>query len=232
MYQGGTETELAERLRNERERRGLTQKVVAQALGVQRSTYSRWEKGNREPDIETLHKLANFFETSVAYLLGEATEEIAKNISSNCETFPVPIFASISAGSFSIMQEQIEGWTAITQEEAAGGQYFALRVKDECMKASRLQTGDIVIVRRQLTVKDGQIAVVLWPGIQEAQLRRVYRRNAFALLVADDPECPPEIIRKKQVEVFGLVVGFHGKLPFNERSTVYRKQLELSQNLL
>lgn len=217
MYQGGTKTGLGKRLKEVREQKGLTQNDVAQALGVQRPTYARWENESREPDIETLYKLANFFETSVSYLLGEIADprtirEIAKNIGNNVATIPIPILASIRAGDSIPKQERIEGWTAIPQEQAADGQYFALKAKDDCMRSSRIRTGDIVIARRQPTVENGQIAVVLWPGIQEAQLRRVYNRNALILLVADSPECTPEILHKKQVEIFGLVVGFQGRL--------------------
>jgi len=53
-----------------RERRGLTQEELAQALGISRAALSHYEKNRREPDSETLTKLADLFKVSLDYLLG------------------------------------------------------------------------------------------------------------------------------------------------------------------
>lgn len=60
-----------ERLRALRERKGLTQGQAAKKMGIVRTTYSNYEAGNREPDHETLAKMADFFEVTVDYLLGK-----------------------------------------------------------------------------------------------------------------------------------------------------------------
>lgn len=62
---------LGERLKNERENHGWSQKYVADKLGLKgSSTYSNWEQGTREPDIEMLKKLSNIYDVSVEYLIG------------------------------------------------------------------------------------------------------------------------------------------------------------------
>ncbi|SNS28104.1 DNA-binding transcriptional regulator, XRE-family HTH domain [Anaerovirgula multivorans] len=48
----------------------INQATVAQAIGVDRSTYSKYETGDSEPDFETVRKLADFFNVSIDYLLG------------------------------------------------------------------------------------------------------------------------------------------------------------------
>ena len=53
------------RLKELREAKGLLQKDVAEMLGVDRTTYVKYENGNNEPDSRTLIKLANFFEVSI-----------------------------------------------------------------------------------------------------------------------------------------------------------------------
>ena len=63
-----------ERLRSLRERRGLSQGEAAKQMGIVRTTYSNYEAGNREPDNETLKKIATFFEVSTDYLLGNETD--------------------------------------------------------------------------------------------------------------------------------------------------------------
>lgn len=59
-----------ENLRAVRERKGLTQKEVAESIGVAKSTYSLYESGNREPNIQTIKKIADLLNTSADELLG------------------------------------------------------------------------------------------------------------------------------------------------------------------
>lgn len=60
----------AEKLKNLRLEKGLSQKSVALSLGVSPTCYAGYEQGYREPDLTTLRKLCLFFETSADYLLG------------------------------------------------------------------------------------------------------------------------------------------------------------------
>ena len=63
---------LAKRLRELREEKGLTQKELAQALGLNsKSTITNYEQNSRDPDYETLIKIAKYFEVSVDFLLGQ-----------------------------------------------------------------------------------------------------------------------------------------------------------------
>lgn len=62
---------LGERLRQLRERRGLRQEDVARYFQTGKSTVSQWESGKRRPDLETLQRLARFYNTTIAYLVGE-----------------------------------------------------------------------------------------------------------------------------------------------------------------
>lgn len=60
----------AEKLKNLRLEKGLSQKSVAHSLGVSPTCYAGYEQGYREPDLSTLKKLCLFFGTSADYLLG------------------------------------------------------------------------------------------------------------------------------------------------------------------
>lgn len=57
-----------------REERKLSQVEVARALGISRSGFSMYELGEREPDMETVRKLASYFNVTTDYLLGHTTE--------------------------------------------------------------------------------------------------------------------------------------------------------------
>jgi len=62
--------EFSKRLKKLRKEKGLTQEELAQALNITRSALSLYEIGKRDPDTETLRKIAGFFNVSVDYLLG------------------------------------------------------------------------------------------------------------------------------------------------------------------
>ena len=59
-----------ERLKQLRQKKGLTQQEIAELLGVKRNTYSDWENGKTEPNFEMILKLADLFEVSLDWLFG------------------------------------------------------------------------------------------------------------------------------------------------------------------
>ncbi|AUJ59212.1 MULTISPECIES: helix-turn-helix domain-containing protein [Bacillus amyloliquefaciens group] len=58
-----------DRLIQLRKGKKLTQEQMAEKVGVHRGTYANYERGHRQPDYETLVKIADFFEVSIDYLL-------------------------------------------------------------------------------------------------------------------------------------------------------------------
>lgn len=60
---------LGERLKQMRLNKGLTQSAIADSMNIKRSTYSLYESGKREPNIDTLQKIANFHNISIDELL-------------------------------------------------------------------------------------------------------------------------------------------------------------------
>ena len=63
-------THFAEKLKAARKNAGYNQQQIEDILGINRTTLSRYESGQREPDIETLGKLADFYEVSLDWLVG------------------------------------------------------------------------------------------------------------------------------------------------------------------
>ena len=59
-----------ENLKTARERRGISQKDMAEQIGVAKSTYSLYESGNREPNVQTIKKIADVLNVSADELLG------------------------------------------------------------------------------------------------------------------------------------------------------------------
>ena len=68
-----------DRLRQLRERMGLSQTAAAKKMGIVRTTYSNYEAGNREPDVETFIKMSDFFGVSTDYLMGNSESQIKES---------------------------------------------------------------------------------------------------------------------------------------------------------
>lgn len=63
------------KLKELRKTKGVSQEQVASALGITFRAYQNYEYGQREPNIEMLNKMADYFGTSIDYLLGRDTSE-------------------------------------------------------------------------------------------------------------------------------------------------------------
>ena len=61
-------------LKNARIKKGIKAIDLAKALNVSKQTISNWENGKRNPDLDTLIKLADFYEVSLDYLVGREKE--------------------------------------------------------------------------------------------------------------------------------------------------------------
>ena len=68
-----------ERLKQLRQKKGLTQQEIAELVHVNRVTYTNWEKGNREPNFKNLIKLADILNTTTDFLLGKSNINFGNN---------------------------------------------------------------------------------------------------------------------------------------------------------
>lgn len=78
---------LGDRIRGLREKQNLTQKALADKLGIPHQNLSNYERGFRQPDYETLIAISDFFNVSTDYLLkGQDFREEARKILDDPET--------------------------------------------------------------------------------------------------------------------------------------------------
>ena len=66
---------IADRIKQLRKKKGVSQSQLAEAIGVKNNTVSTWERGTRKPDSDALQLLSNYFEVSFEYLLGSSDKE-------------------------------------------------------------------------------------------------------------------------------------------------------------
>jgi len=127
------------------------------------------------------------------------------------ETRVVPILGEAPAGPFMLAEENLKGWVRLPKEflRPAGGKFFLLRVRGDSMNRAlvtgvRIEDGDLVLVRQQLTAESGEVVVALVDG--EATIKRLERGPGYFLLKPEstNPNHKP-IVATQDFSVAGVV---------------------------
>ena len=181
---------------------------VARELNIPYTTYVNYEKGDREPNSEMLITLARYFKCTVDYLIGrsDSVYPTYDNIVPMPNMVKVPLLGDIACGEPITAEENIE--TFLNMPEEIKGT-FALRCKGDSMINARIFDGDIVFIREQPDVENGEIAAVLIDN--EATLKRVYKYDNRIELRAENPTFKPlsyEGEKLADIRILGKAVGF------------------------
>lgn len=220
-------SKFSDRFKQLRKERGLTQQGLATELGFTKSSVNMYERGEREPGLESLETIADFFNVDMDYLLGAsntpnrflaAADESANtstivpdNIMPMPKTYTVPLLGAIACGEPILAAENIEDNVEVPEHIHAD---FALRCKGNSMINARIHDGDIVYIRQQPAVNNGEIAAVLIGD--EATLKRVYVYEDHVVLQPENPAYEPLVYFKdamQAVRILGKAVGFTSLLP-------------------
>jgi len=191
-------------------KKGLRQEDLALKFKLSKSAIGMYERDEREPSIELIHKFADFFNVSVDYLLGRTdTPEIflppdAEPIDPD-RLVRLPVLGKIAAGEPIDRIENIEGYELVEPELLRGRKGFILRVQGNSMTGDRIYDGDRVVVVVQETVQPHDIAVVAVNG-EYATLKRVKCQGDMCILTSSNPEYEPIVVPAKEVHIIGKVV--------------------------
>ena len=82
--------------------KGVTQEEVANAIGVAKSTFAKYDRGEREPNFATLVKIAQYFDTTTDYLLG--LSQVAHPIKTRQMAVDIPVDFALTSTEDEIMQ--------------------------------------------------------------------------------------------------------------------------------
>lgn len=200
---------LSKILKKRRKELGLTLAQVADAVGVTEATVQRWESGNiKTVRYEKLAPLSSLLGVSPADLMGwSSDDDLPSNISRIEPMQKIPLVGQIACGTPILAEQNIEDYVDLPGHIRAD---FALTCKGESMIGAGIRTGDIVYIRKQEEVENGQIAAVMVGG-DEAALKRVYTKPGVVQLVAENPNIAPAVFIGKeaeQIHIIGLAVAY------------------------
>ena len=197
------------RLKELRKSRGLTQTEVAKQIGISQNSYSYWENGKVKIDNNSLKRLADLFNVTVDYILDRNTE----NLNNNKGKW-INVYGKIAAGIPIEAIEEIIDQEEISADMATHGEYIALKVQGSSMEP-RIVNGDVVIIRLQETIENGEIAAVFVNG-NDVTLKQVKKEDDGLWLLPLNPAFQPLFYSKKEcaelpVRILGKMVELRAK---------------------
>ncbi len=186
-------------------KRGITQRELASLCNVHQTAVSQWEKGRTLPDKNALIKLSDIFGVSIDTLMKKNTPAKPNSI---------PVLGYVRAGCPAEAIENIIDYEDISPEMAAKGEHFGLRVVGDSM-TPRICQGDVVIVRKQNYIENGEIGVVLINNL-DATIKKVIKNGTGLTLIPFNNDYEPLVFTAEEivtlpVTIIGKVVELRGK---------------------
>lgn len=221
---------IANRLKQALEMRNMKQADLVNMTGIGKSSISTYLSGDYEPKQKNLYRLAKALDVNESWLMGydvpmERQQPAQSAATSFVGTIPnllpipktreVPRLGTIACGEPILAQENIEDYDKAPEGINCD---FTLTCKGDSMVGARINDGDIVYIRQQDEVENGEIAAVLVnDGSEEsfATLKRVYLYENQIVLQAENPKYSPLVYTGEdmnKVRIIGKAVAFLGEV--------------------
>lgn len=206
------EKDMAQKIKELRVANNMTLEQVADIVGVGKSTVRKWETGmiaNMRRD--KIAALAKALHTTPEYLMGWSTDIEVNNLF-KIQTKKFRLLGNIACGEPIFANEEMELYVEAGANIDAD---FCLKASGDSMIGARIHDGDIVFIRQQDMVEDGEIAAVLIDD--EATLKRVYydREAGVLQLFAENPQYKTMRFSGEELDhirILGKAVAFQSDL--------------------
>lgn len=200
--------EIGDIMRTRRQELGLTLEDVGNFVGVGKSTVRKWERG----DIENMKRdkinlLSQVLKLSpLTFITGEVEYGMPDNIIPLPKTKAVPLLGTIACGKPILAVENVSCYVRIDEEVKVD---FALECKGDSMINARIFDGDVVYIREQPDIENGEIAAVLIG--EEATLKKVYKYPSKIVLCPENPLYDDIVYSEEkmnEIRILGKAVAF------------------------
>lgn len=194
-----------EYLKKYKEKMGVSNEYIASQLGVNRSTLTRWLKGDTKvTNPEVIEKLS--------FILGVDVESLINSE----ERYEKPVLGEVKAGYDLLIDENFEGYEQVTQDDYYRGDFF-LRVVGDSMSGAHIHDGDLLYVKKCNDVPSGTIAVVLINRC-EVTVKKVIKKEGLLILEPANPSVDVRYYSQEEVE--SLPVEIIGKALYSRSDLV------------
>ena len=205
---------LANNIRYLRKKNNFSQEFVAEKLGYKTyTTIQKWETGVSEPSIAKLKEFADLVGVDVNDIINTNMEIDDLSFPNIPNIYPIelkrfPLLGEIACGEPRFANEDRESYVEASTDIQAD---FCLKAKGDSMINARIQDGDIVFIREQPSVYNGEIAAVVIDD--EATLKRVfyYPEKDLFILKAENPKYDDLVYSKSELDnirILGKAIAF------------------------
>lgn len=191
--------------------RNSTQLDLAHFMNVSNTTVNNWVNGYKMPRMDKIDRICVFLGINRTALLTETPPPIPQfdNIH-QVAPVKIPILGRIACGEPIFEAEDFQGYTDFISKIHVD---FCLIAQGDSMIGARIHDGDVVFIRQQPEVENGEIAAVSIND--EVTLKRIYIYDNQIVLNAENPKYAPMIYSLDQIESFrilGKAVAFQSKI--------------------
>lgn len=172
--------EVGKRIKKYRELKGLTLEEIGNRIGVGKSTVRKYQEGSIKMDHNRMVDIAGVLGIDVSLLYGDEVQ---------VESIDVPLYGEISCGNGTLVYENTVDYITTPKEWIKDDIYFYLTATGDSMIGAKVNEGDLLLIRQQPIVENGEIAAVVIDN--EIVLKRVYRQNGSFTLVSENPNYAP-----------------------------------------
>lgn len=173
--------------------RGMTQAKLADLCDLPTSTIGDYYHGKTLISPGNLQKIAD--------ALGVPKSIIDTTLRGEDDMVALPVYEKISCGRGVLVMEEPVAYEPTPKEWVNGADHFYLIAKGDSMIDARIHDGDLLLIRRQPEVENGEIAAVIIDG--EAVLKRVFVRGDMLILKAENPSYEPKLYKPDDVKIIG-----------------------------
>lgn len=207
---------IGNRIRKRREQLGMTQDQLAQRAGYKsRTSINKIELGVQAVTQKKIKPIADALLTSPNYIMDWKSEIDSEPLPKNIvpiEKRKVPMIGEVACGEPITANQDFQSYVEIGADIKCD---CCLKARGDSMKNVRILDGDIVFIRRQPMVENGDIAAVIIDD--EVTLKRFYyyRENNLIILKPENPEYEDLIYSGtdlEQIKVFGKAVAFQSDI--------------------
>lgn len=205
------------KLAEARDRAGLTQQQVADAIGVTLTGYQNYEYGKRDVRSSTLRKLSKVLNCSAMYLLGLSEKPSVIGAEPSCSR-QIPIVGRMAAGEAREAIEQCDRTHPIPDELYHGNEESVwVEISGNSMN-KLFPDGSLVLINMTSEVRNGDVAAVFVNG-DDVTIKRVFFEDHAIRLHPEsyDPEYRDRVIDESDpdapdVHIFGKAVAYTSPL--------------------
>ena len=198
--------EIGNRIEKSRKAVGMTQEELANTLGLNKSTIQRYESGKIEKiKLPIIEAMANALGVRPEYLAAKSdTSESNIEVLPNSKVHMIPVFETVSAGFGAYANDCIIDYMPLYIANISDvPDMMCIKVTGDSMYP-KIEDGDIIVVRRQPIVDNGQIAVVLIDG-EDGVVKKINSGNDFIELISINPMYPPRRFEDEDTERISIV---------------------------